>query len=123
MRRVIGDRRGRRRGLAAAADGAAVCPSASAVAAGRGSAVAVAISDAIKRFDLRESCIYCLELLAQPLDVAVDGAIVDIDVLAISAVHELVAALDVAGAQRQRFEDEEFGDGEVDIDAAPAALV
>src|SRR5690348_10119955 len=111
MRRVSGDSRGRGRGLVAAAG--AACPSAAA-AAGRGSAVAVAISDAIKRFDLREACVYGLEFLAQALDVAVDGAIVDIDVLAIGAVHELVPALHMAGPQRQRFEDEELGDREID---------
>src|SRR6185437_2527491 len=102
MRRVSGDSRGRGRGLLAAAGAAS--PSAAAAAAGRGSAVAVAISDAIKRFDLREACVYGLEFLAQALDVAVDGAIVDIDVLAIGAVHELVPALHMAGPQRQRFE-------------------
>src|SRR5260221_8822958 len=123
MRRVSGEMRGRWRGRAAAAGDAAACPSAGAAAAGRGSAVAVAISDTIEGFDMRESRVYCLELLAQPLDVAVDGAIVDIDVLAIGAINELVAALNVAGAQRQRLEDEELGDGEIDIDATPAALV
>src|SRR5690242_3885496 len=100
MRRVSGDSRGRVRGLVAAAG--AACPSTGATAR-RGSAVAVAISDAIKRFDLREARVYGLEFLTQALDVAVDGAIVDIDVLAIGAVHELVAALHMAGAQRQRF--------------------
>src|ERR1700722_12187746 len=76
--------------------------------------VAVTISDAIERLDLLELAVDDLEFLAQALDVAVDRAIVDIDVLAIGCVHELVAALDVAGAGRERFQDEELGDGELD---------
>ena len=39
-----------------------------------------------------------LELLAQPLDVAVDGAVVDIDLVVIGGVHQRVAALHHAGA-------------------------
>ena len=49
----------------------------------RRSALAVAIADAVERLDLVELGIDLLELLAQPLDVAVDGAVIDIDVLAI----------------------------------------
>src|SRR5690348_5069853 len=70
--------------------------------------VAVAISDAIKRLDLREVVVDRLELLAQPFDVAVDGTVVDVDVLAVVGVHQLVAALDMAGPERERFEDEEL---------------
>src|SRR4051812_24589394 len=66
-------------------------------AAGLASAVAVSITDAIEGFDLREFRIDGLELLAQTLDVAVDRAVVDINVLAIGRVHQLVAVLDVAG--------------------------
>ncbi len=64
-------------------------------------AIAVAISDAIERLDLGEFAVDDLELLAQPLDVAVDRAVVDIDVLAIGGVHQLVAAFDMALARRQ----------------------
>src|SRR4051794_21811171 len=85
--------------------------------------VAVAISDAIQRLDLREVVVDDLELLAQPLDVAVDGAVVDIDVLAVGGVHQLVAALDVAGAQRERLQDQELGDGQLDRGALPGAQV
>src|SRR5215468_8607531 len=99
MRRVSGDSRRRRR-RRRTSRGARAAASAGADAGAFGSAVAVAISDTIKRFDLRELAIDRLELLAQPFDVAVDGAIVDIDVLAIGAVHQLIAALDMTGPQR-----------------------
>src|SRR3984893_15738617 len=98
------------------------CPGA-AVGSGAGSrsAVAVSITDAIEGFDLAELGIDRLELLAQPLDVAVDRTVIDIDVLAIGGVHQLVAAFDMALARRQRFQDEELGDRELDRLAAPGA--
>src|SRR6202035_3458617 len=83
--------------------------------------LAIAISDAIERFDLCEIVVDRLELLAQPLDVAVDGAVVDVDVLAIGRIHQLVAILDVAGALRQRLKDQELGDGQLDVIALPGA--
>src|ERR1700724_2455498 len=124
MRAVSGEKR-RRRCLRAKPAAARVASA----AAGRGavpasaalSTVAVAISDAIERLDLGEFPVGYFELLAQPLDVAVDRAIVDIDVLAVSGVHQLIAALDVAGPHRQRFQNEEFGDGQLDVLAAPSA--
>src|SRR5579884_2235775 len=82
--------------------------------AGAGSAVAVSIADAIERFDLRELAVDRLEFLAEPLDVAVDRAVIDVNVLAIGRVHQLVAVLDVTRPLRQRFEDQEFGDGQLD---------
>src|SRR5208282_6417481 len=87
------------------------------------SGLAVAVSDAIQGFDLSEIGVHRLEFLPQALDVAIDGAVVDIDVLAIGAVHQLVAALDVAGPGRERFQDQEFGHGQIDALAFPAALV
>src|SRR5665213_1668673 len=92
-------------------------------AAAAGSVIAVTISNAIQGFDLRELGIDHLELLAQTLDVAVDGAVVDIDVLAVSTVHQLVATLDVAGPHGERFEDQKLGYREIDILAAPGALM
>jgi hypothetical protein len=41
--------------------------------------VAIAVADAVEGLDLGELVVDDLELLAQPLDVAVDGAVVDID--------------------------------------------
>src|SRR3546814_10319537 len=66
--------------------------------------LAVAIADAIERLDLLEAVIDVAELLAQPLDVAVDGAVVDIDGLAVGRVHELVAVLNMARPLRQRLQ-------------------
>ena len=59
-----------------------------------------AVADTIERFDHLEVVVDRLELLAQPLDVAVDRAVVDVDVLAVGGVHQLVAVLDVAGPLR-----------------------
>src|SRR5271163_3360499 len=70
------------------------------------------IADAVQRLDHIEVVVACLELLAQPLDVAVDGAVVDIDLIVISRVHQGVAALHHAGAARQRVQDQKLGDGE-----------
>src|SRR5690554_5119946 len=50
---------------------------------GRMSAFPVAITDAVKRFDRVEGVIDFLEFLAQPLDVAVDGAVIHIDLVVI----------------------------------------
>src|SRR5258708_27266897 len=90
--RVSRDSRRRRRagtaaGAASRSSGAGGCCA---------SAISVTIDDAIKGFDLAKAGIDRLELLSQPLDVAVDGAVIDIDVLAIGAVHELVPAFHVA---------------------------
>src|SRR5437764_363984 len=71
------------------------------------SVLAVAITDAIERFDLSELAIDRFELLPQPLDVAVDRAVVDVNMLAIGRIHQLVAVFDMAGTLRQRFENEE----------------
>src|SRR3982750_1599793 len=90
---------------------------------GFGSAGAVSITDAIEGFDLRELGIDRLELLAQALDVAVDRAVVDIDVLAVGGVHQLVAVFDVTGPLRQRFQDQELGYSELDVLVQPGAQV
>src|SRR5205823_13185175 len=68
------------------------------------SAVAVSITDAIESFDLAEFGIDRLELLAQALDVAVDGAVIDVDMLAIGRVHQLIASFDVPRRRRRLFE-------------------
>src|SRR5262249_12959017 len=85
------------------------------------SPVAVTVSDALQRLDLRELAVDPFEFLAQPLDVAGDGAVVDVEMLAIGGIHQLVAALDVAGPGRQRLQDEKLGDGELDVLAFPGA--
>src|SRR5579862_5837317 len=56
------------------------------------------IADAIERLDHLKVVVHDLELLAQALDVAVDGAVVDIDLIVIGRVHERVAAFHHAGS-------------------------
>src|SRR5229473_8593232 len=82
-----------------------------------------AVADAVKGFDHLEIVVDDLELLAQPLDVAVDGAIVDIDLIVIGSVHQGVAALHHAGARGQRLQDQELGDGERNRLVLPGAGV
>src|SRR6516164_8867247 len=70
------------------------------------------ITDAIERFDHVEVVVGPLELLAQPLDVAVDRAIVHIDLVVVGGIHQRVAALDHAGPAGERLQDQELGDRE-----------
>src|SRR5262245_41720420 len=108
MRRVRGEwrrlarRRRSRDGVSAERAVGARPPSAAAIRAAMpcrpsqrrpGSRVAVSVSDAIERFDLLEFGIDLAELATHALDVTVDGAVVDIDRLAVRRVHELVAVL------------------------------
>src|SRR4051812_8189030 len=53
----------------------------------------VAVADAVEGFDHVEVVVHLTELLAHALDVAVDGAVVDIDILAIGGVDQLVTVL------------------------------
>src|SRR5688572_17134507 len=71
-----------------------------------------AVADAVERLDHVEVVVDLLELLAQPLDVAVDGAVIDVHLVIIRGIHERVPRLDDAGARRERLQDEELGDGE-----------
>src|SRR5579875_559502 len=123
MRRVSGEivrrraqRRKRARSWARASGGATGLG-----AEASGSAVAVAVPDAVERLDLGKIGIDRLELFAQSLDVAVDRAVVDIDVLAIGRIHQLVAVLDVTRAVRERFEDQKLGHGQFDRLPFPGA--
>jgi len=52
---------------------------------------------------------------------AVDRAVVDIDVLAIGGVHQLVAVLDMARTLCERFEDQELGYRQLHLIALPGA--
>ena len=61
-----------------------------------------------------------VERLAQAADVDVDGADLDVDVLAPDPVEQLLAARDPARALHQRVEQAELGRAEVDV--ALAAL-
>src|SRR6185437_16737001 len=66
--------------------------------AARRSGLLETIADAVQCLDHLEIVVDHLELLAQTLDVAVDGAIVDIDLIVIGRIHQRVAAFDDAGA-------------------------
>src|SRR4051794_28284147 len=86
----------------------------------RCSFLAKAVSDAIEGLDRVELAVDGAELAAHALDVAVDGPVVDIDVVLIGDVHQLVAGFDHARALGERLEDQEFGDGEGHVPAVPA---
>src|SRR5262245_10516883 len=60
----------------------------------------VSITDAIKGLDRVELPVDVAELLAEALDVTVDCSVADIDLIVISGVHQLIAALVVAGTLR-----------------------
>src|SRR3954466_13500401 len=64
-----------------------------------------AVSDPVKRLDPLERGVDSAELAPQPLDVAVDRSVVDIDVFLIGDVHQLVPRLHDAGALGQGFQD------------------
>src|ERR1700761_7777427 len=87
------------------------------------SGFAISIADAVKRFDGVEIVSNNLELLAQALDVAVDRAIVDIDLIVIGCVHQTVAALHKARPLRERLQDKELGDRETNLLAIPGAFM
>src|SRR5688572_26511587 len=82
-----------------------------------------AISYAVERLDRLELGVDRSNLASQALDVAVDGSVVDIDVVLIGDVHELVARFDHAGPLGERLEDHELGDGQGDVLAVPADAV
>src|SRR3982750_737819 len=80
------------------------------------------ISEAIEGLDCIELGVDGAELAGDPLDVAVDGAVVDISVVAIGHIEQLVTRFHNSRALRQRFEDQELGDGERDVLAVPPDL-
>src|SRR4051812_19003836 len=86
----------------------------------RPSLLAKAVPDAVERLDRPELAVDGAELAAHALDMAVDGAIVDIDVVLIGDVHQLVARFHNARPLGKRLEDQEFGDGEGDVLSVPA---
>src|SRR5437868_3711023 len=81
------------------------------------------VSDAIERVDRVEGGIDGAELAPDALDVAVDGAVVDIDIVAIGDVEQLVAGFYDSGALRQRSENQELGHGQADSQSVPQHLV
>src|SRR5215469_8896123 len=84
---------------------------------------AVAIAHAIESFDGIEVIVDDLELLAQPFDVAVDRAVVDIDLVVVSRVHQVIATLHKSGALGQALKDKKLGDREAHRFSVPGAFV
>src|ERR1700761_2583012 len=74
----------------------------------------VAIADAIKGLDRVELRVHLAELPAHAFDVAVDGAVVDIDLIVVGGVHQVVAAFDEARALRQGLQQKKLRDGQLD---------
>jgi hypothetical protein len=54
---------------------------------------------------------------------AVNRAIININMLPIGAVHELIAAFDVTWPKRQRLQQKEFSDSKINVLTLPGALV
>src|SRR5579862_9769561 len=73
------------------------------------SGFAVAVTDAIERFDRVELRVNLAELAPHALDVAVDRTVVDVDLIVVGGVHQVVAAFDEARPLRQRLQQQELG--------------
>mmetsp|Transcript_20415 Transcript_20415/g.37924 ORF Transcript_20415/g.37924 Transcript_20415/m.37924 type:complete len:208 (+) Transcript_20415:200-823(+) len=72
----------------------------------------IAVADPIKGLDRREICISTAHLLAQSLDMTVDGPVIHIDLIIVGHIHQLVTAFDKSGALGQRLQQQEFGHGQ-----------
>src|SRR5512146_2941958 len=81
------------------------------------------ISDAIEGLDCIEFGVGGAELAPDSLDVTVDGAVVDINIVTIRNIEQLIASFDDAGTLGQRFQDQELGHREADVLTVPAHLV
>src|SRR5256885_6923528 len=82
-----------------------------------------AVSDAIEGIDRVEAPVDSAKLAPDALDVTVDGAVVDINIIAIGDVEQLVARFYDAWPLSQRFEDHELGHCEADDAPVPQHLV
>jgi hypothetical protein len=81
------------------------------------------VTEPVKGVDHIKGIVDRPELFAQPFDVSVDRAIIDIDVLIVGGIHQRIAALDHARAARQRLQDQELSDGQRYIGILPGADV
>src|SRR5262245_32031321 len=68
-----------------------------------------AVADAVKRLDHIERVIDLLEFLAQTLDVTVDRAVIDINLIVVGRIHQRIAGLDDARPCGKRLQDQELG--------------
>ena len=66
------------------------------------SGLLVSIADAVKRFDGVKHIIQFAEFLPQAFDMAINGAVVHIDLIIIRRIHQLVAAFHIARTGRER---------------------
>src|SRR5579871_3108657 len=87
------------------------------------SGLAVTVTDAIERFDRVELRVHLAEFAPHALDVAVDGAVVDVNLIVVSGVHQVIPALHETRALRQRLQQQKFGDRQLDRLAVPQAVV
>ena len=81
------------------------------------------ITYAVERLDHIEVDVASLEFLAEPLDVAIDGPVVDIDLVVVCRIHQGIAAFHNSRPTSQRLQDEKFGDCERDRHVFPRAGV
>src|SRR5580704_682053 len=79
------------------------------------------VADPVKGLQHVEGVVDLLEFLPQALDVAVDRAVVDIDLIVIGGIHQRIAALDHAGTGGDRLQDQKLGNREGDRLVPPGA--
>src|SRR5690349_5338094 len=84
---------------------------------------AVLISDPVERFDLGEVGSDGAEFFSDPLDVGIDGSVIDIDILTISHINQLIPVFNVTGSYCQRLKQQVFGDRQIDGLAVPCAFM
>src|ERR1700737_2695272 len=68
------------------------------------------VTHSIKRFDHVKALVDGPKPVPQPLDVAINGALVNIELLIVRSAQERVATLNCIGSTRERLEDQELCD-------------
>src|SRR5258708_4401578 len=81
-----------------------------------------AVADPRHRVDVLRLLRVDLDLLAQPVDVSVDGSGLDVDVVAPNIAQQLRAAEDLARAGREQRQHVELGDGQDHLDVVAPDL-
>src|SRR6266571_4026950 len=80
-----------------------------------------AVTYAVKRLDQIAAGIDRLQFLAQTLDHAVYGALIDVGFVAVGFIHQRATAFDHAGMAREPLQDQELRHGERHGSAHPGA--
>ena len=70
-----------------------------------------AIANTVQGFNDIKIILDYFEFFAEPFAVAVDGAVINVDLVIIGCIHQGIAAFHHAWAQGQGLQDEKFGDG------------